>query len=68
MQGLKIFTSHFSFSKGIEGCASPICGSKPRKQELMDITGNRFYTREKKGISRTLMEDSSCKPIQIEAG
>lgn len=41
------YLPHFSFSKGIEGCALPICGSKPRKQEIMDITGNRFDTRKR---------------------
>lgn len=50
MQGFKIFTSHFSFSKGTEGCALLICESKPRKQEIMDITGNRFDMREKGGL------------------
>lgn len=67
MQGLNIFTSHFSFAKGLKDCASPICGRKSRKREIMDINGNTFDTGEKKGISRTLMEDASCKPIQTEA-
>jgi len=37
MQGLKIFTSQFSFSKTTGRCPSPICGRKPRKREIMEF-------------------------------
>lgn len=65
MQGLQILTSHFSFPKGTGECASPMCGSKPKEREIMDLTGKIWCERQRE--SWATMTDDSCEPIQTEA-
>lgn len=55
IQGLRIFTFHFSFSKATGGCASPIYGDKSRKREIMrllDLTRNRSDRGDKASLGR----------------